>query len=266
MYAITRKYTFHIFAACLFIFGACSSNHSYAAVDSSLKNAWIFGLGLGGSKINLSNSTSVYADNGVPASNNMDTYTIKSPTSDLFQVLFGYRWFKDQTYLPYRHLYFQYRHYISSNIRGTVDQFALPEFENYTYQMHYDADLYLLSGKLDLISFKDVMPYLSGGLGLIANHLSNYSEAPTPNVTPRTSPDFKSRTTTNFAATLGAGIDFAMTDTLWLTLGYDHVFQSEIKTKPGTSTWYNTNLDFGNAGIDTVFLNLTANLTQVFGG
>src|SRR5438445_11455181 len=229
-------------------------------------NMWFVGAGGGVYWAKLPSSSTNVA-NGTPIEPpfNQDLYTINNPSANgVLQVSAGYRWKYDQLFLPYSSVYFQYRHYNDSTVNGSIYQYSLPDFLNYNYKFSYSADLFTVNGKLDLANIKNVMPYVSGGIGVIMNRLDNYIENPTANVTPRISPAFNSNTSSHFAATLGAGIDYALTRNVWLTLGYEHVFQTSLPNTQGSNTWTGTNLNLGKIRLDTVFLNISAKFPDTF--
>ncbi|MHB1947709.1 MAG: outer membrane protein [Gammaproteobacteria bacterium] len=236
------------------------------AAVSLNENGWFFGLGGGAAWTHVGHSsTTVPNGSDTPPPTNVDAYSITNPKVVAnMQLMLGYRWhIENLCYLPYLSLYLQYRHNFNANLHGTIEQYSLPDFLNYRYRMNYDSDLITLNGKFDLVEFYHIMPYLAGGLGVIINHLNNYNETAFVGVTPRTSPHFNGISTTNFAGTLGAGLDFILTKNLWLTLGYEHVFVSgHLKSGSGTAAWSGTTLNFGNVRTDNVFLSLTANFPQ----
>ncbi len=229
-------------------------------------NMWFVGAGGGVYWAKMQNSSTT-VQNGTPIEPpyNQDLYTINNPSANtVLQVNAGYRWKRDQLFIPYSSLYFQYRYYHDSSVNGSLYQYSLPDFLNYNYKMSYSADLFTVNGKLDLVNVKNVMPYVSGGIGLIMNRMDNYIENPTANVTPRISPGFNSNTSSRFAGTLGAGIDYALTRNVWLTLGYEHVFQTSLPGTQGSNTWTGTTLNLGSLRLDTVFLNISAKFPDTF--
>jgi opacity protein-like surface antigen len=237
-------------------------NNAHAASD----NTWFIGVGGGKSWIGMPNNTTV--SNGsttAPPSHAIDTFTINPENAGMFQFNVGYRWHNERQLIPYYNVYFQYQHYLTTNIHGTVDQYSLPEFVNYDYRLDFQADAYNIIGKFDLIECKKWMPYLSAGFGVIGNDLRNYSETPTSGVTPRTNPGYARNVTYPFAVTLGAGIDYIITNNVWVTLGYEHLFQGgNTETGPGADSWSDTVLNIGAVKNDTLFLNLTATLPEAF--
>lgn len=253
-----------LYASCTLI--AFAQPHHYKGELSSKKNAWFVGAGGGIYWAKLQDS-STNVSNGAPQPPpfNQDLYTINNPSANgVLQVSAGYRWKHNQLFIPYSSIYLQYRHYMSTNVTGNIYQYSLPEFLNYKYSFSYNADLFTLNGKLDLANFKKIMPYVSGGVGVIMNRLENYTENQTANVTPRISPAFNANTSSQFAATLGAGIDYTLTKNVWLTLGYEHVFQTNLPKASGSNTWAGSSLNLGSTRLDTVFLNISAKLPDTF--
>jgi len=124
-------------------------------VSRRSSNAWFVGVGVGGAKMNVSKSSTNVSNGSLAAPPfNSDLYTIKDPSDKIvLQADVGYRWHRDQSFIPYTSLYFQYRHYNSSNITGSVYQYSLPEFLNYNYRLTYSADLLTINGKLNLCDF-----------------------------------------------------------------------------------------------------------------
>ncbi|MBV8803107.1 MAG: outer membrane beta-barrel protein [Gammaproteobacteria bacterium] len=245
----------------LFYFLSYISEPAWAnMVSYPLSSAWYIGAGGGASWAHFANNTTVL--NGMPVSPpyNQDLFSIQTLKDANVQLVAGYRWQNKTNFFPCSNIFFQYRSYINNDISGSIEQFSLPEFTNYNYRMKYSADLLTLNGKFDLIEYERVMPYVSGGAGIIINSLYDYSESPTANVTPRISPGYTTNNSTHMALTLGAGLDYILTENYWLTLGYEHVFQGSIKSGSGQSTWSNTSLHFGNVKMDTVFINFSMNL------
>lgn len=263
-----RMFPQYFFRICGIIF-LCSSSNAFAIYKGESLvsgNAWFIGAGGGVYWAKLQDSsTSVSNGSLVPAPFDQDLYTIDNPSANaIFQVNAGYRWQLNQLFIPYTSIYFQYRHYNNSQVTGDIYQYSLPDFLNYDYNFSYSADLFTLNGKIDLFNINHVMPYLSGGIGTIVNRLEDYRENPTINVTPRVSPAFATSSTSRFAATLGAGIDYTLTQNVWLTLGYDHVFQTNLPGAAGTNTWAGTSLNLGSTKLDTVFLNISAKFPDTF--
>lgn len=227
-------------------------------------STWFLGVGVGAASIGLANSTSVNNGSGAPPPADQDTFTINNPTATITQFLVGYRFHQAKQYFPYYQLFFRYQHFIDTNIEGTIDQYNLPGFTNYNYRMNYEADLFTLNGKFDVVEYKKFLPYIAIGLGGILNHVNSYKEYALANVTPRTSPAYNGDTSGKLAVSVGLGIDYILSDNIWLTLGYEHIFQGNLKSDDGNGSWSPTKLNFGSIKMDTVFLNLSANFPTAF--
>jgi opacity protein-like surface antigen len=229
-------------------------------------NTWFVGIGSGLSQSHFSDSTTTVSNGSgaTPPSQN-DFLTIKKPNiAGIAQFTVGYRWQREKKFIPYYQIYFQYRHYLTTDVDGTVEQYSLPTFLNYNYSTSFDADLYTVNGKFDLVQFKNMMPYLAVGAGVIVTNLYRYSETAFPGVTQRTNPNYDDGRNQNLAVTLGAGIDITLTKNVWATVGYEHVFQGTAKTKQGSGSWSSTSLNLGHVHSDTVFLNFSAKFPDTF--
>lgn len=223
---------------------------------------WFLGAGVGANNTHLNHIATVPNGSFAPSPYDVDTFTIKNPSTQVItQLTGGYRWNKVNPYLPYASLFFQYRHYDGKNITGTVQQYSLPGFTNYSYKMKYRADLLTLTGKFNLIECKAFSPFVTVGTGVVLNSLNTYNETAFANVTPRINPAYQGNQHSNWAGTLGAGVDWLFKKELWLTLGYEHVFQGSLKST-GTGSWSGTTLDFGTVKMDTVFLSLSTIIPQ----
>ena len=267
--AISTRFMRVFFMASLFVGSAMPADAQIDYKDDSsliTNNIWFVGAGAGAGWGKLPDSYTTVS-NGAPDSPpyNQDLYTINNPSFSLMlQFNAGYRWQHDNAYVPFSSLYVQYRHYNDGNVTGRIYQYSLPDFLNYNYQMSYMADLVTVNGKLDLGQNKRVMPYIAGGVGAIINRVEDYKENQTANVTPRISPGFASTSSTHFAATLGVGVDIILTRNVWMTLGYDHVFQTSLPNASGVNAWTGTSLRLGDVRLDTVFLNISARFPDTF--
>lgn len=234
------------------------------AIANSDENTWFIGAGAGMSWEHLTaDSTQVVNGLPYPYPSNYDHYSIHDLDNGNLQLDIGYRFVDRQcSYFPYIHAFLQYRSYINNDIKGTIEQFSLPEFTNYHYKMAYTADLLTINGKFDIVDYKHFMPYLLIGGGVVFNSVYDYTEEPTANVTPRVSPGYRTNRNTQLALVLGTGIDYNVTENAWISLGYEHVFQGSVKSGSGQSSWAGTRLDFGNVKMDTIYINFTINFPK----
>lgn len=245
-----------------------SAENVFVYKDTPIPNDsdWFIGLGggLAWNHFDESTATVPNGSNATPPINN-DLYSIQTPSNSAIEQLnVGYRWHQEKKFLPFYQVYFQYRHTNEVDVNGTIEQYSLPEFLNYTYSLNYATDLYTINGKFDLVQENRIMPYVAVGAGVIVTHLTNYTESAIPPVTARISPSFQGGTHTSLALIGGVGVDFILTKNMWLTLGYDHVFQDNASTEQGSSTWSGTKLSLGNVRADTVFLNISAKFPDAF--
>lgn len=230
-------------------------------------DSWFVAVGGGGTTLSMPSTVSVANGANVSSAYDYDVYSVQNPRTSLFQFLVGYGWHVERSFMPFFSTYFQYRHYMHANINGTVDQYNIPEFLNYNYEINYSADLFMLGGKFNLFRVQRVLPYVSVGLGAMLSHLSGYDETALANVTPRTSPAYGGNVTRKAAIALGLGFDVILNQSTWLTFGYEWLTQGNMVTGSGTGDdWQNTVLNFHNVKMNTLFVNISANLPQGLGG
>ena len=117
-----------------------------------------------------------------------------------------------------------------TDVEGTIRQFSLPEFENYNYQYQLRSQTLLAKAKIDLYRYKNLMPFITGGLGIAWNTFKDYDEDDLPDITPRDNPNFRNNTHSDFAYVLGAGLDYILTDQFWLTLEYNYGYLGEAQS------------------------------------
>lgn len=189
-------------------------------------------VGLGGFYPQVSGNNYIGTGSGWPD----DYYRQQSISSQpTFYIGGGYSWSRPNDWFPYFSLGLQYSYVSSTTVKGYIDQYSLPGFRNYTYQ--YDVEFYNVLGiaKLDIYDWHGFMPFVSGGLGVANYGTSNYQEAAAPGVTPRVSPGFTAASGTNFAYSLGIGIDYAWQSDLVFSLDFNHQSYGTISTGKGAN-------------------------------
>ena len=202
------------------------------AETPDLENGWQVGVGAGATIPNLEDNTHVniggpgwpddkYTDNDIDA-------------AALFSVFAGYTWQNETQWLPAYSLRLNYLYGLSSDVTSDVEQFSLPQFEN--YQAEYKVQSQMLLGvlKVDLYRYKRLSPFISAGLGVAWNRFSDYDEQAFAGITPRISPNFADKTHTDLAYTLGAGIDYLLTEKFTLSLEYDYGYLGHVKSGDST--------------------------------
>lgn len=230
-------------------------NHTYEETE----NQWLLGMGAGGAGRILQCSTRVLNGSSVSAPYNRDIYTICTHDNKAIIALFGgYQWSRLNTAIPYYSLSLHYEHQFSAKINGKILQYSLSRFKNYNYSMGLNSDIFDIVAKVDLIKYKFLLPYLSAGIGVAFNRVNSYKEHAIPSVYPaRIDPSYGSKTNTNFAFALGAGIDIIGCRNLWITLGYEYLNLGRVNSARGAGSWSSTHLRFGTLHTNTVLGSIT---------
>lgn len=194
---------------------------------------WEIGLGAGALFPNVDGAM-ISSGEGWPD----DAYHVnQEDTTALFTAFLGYQWADDDAdWLSQLHLRLNYFYGLSSTISGRVQQFSLPEYENYDFD--YDAQTQALLGtlKVNIYQYQQLSPFIVGGVGAAWNKFSDYSEDALTGITPRVSPDFSDHTHADFSFLVGAGLDYFCSEDFTLSLEYNYLDTGEIKS--GTSDVY----------------------------
>lgn len=238
------------FFAFLFIMTNAAMSITFAGSQTTTNSGWFVGASGGASW--LSGSSNMTINNGYDTS--PDTYSINSlDTTGNISAEAGYRFGRESRYLPYISWDLQYLHVFSSSLSGVVDEYSLPHYKNYNYQMNFDAnDIHTLL-KLDFYQFNRFMPYLEGGIGVGINTLAGYQEQPVTGIYPRVSPDFKSNTEVSFSYVVGTGLDFIISPHWWITLGYKYINQGNVTSGQRTDGFSSHTLDPGHIQNQMIF-------------
>src|SRR5579883_559929 len=65
----------------------------------------------------------------------------------LLAVSAGYQWMRKDNWLPFYSLAGNYIYAFPAKVKGTVDQYSLPQFENYNYQYKVQTQSFLAVAK-----------------------------------------------------------------------------------------------------------------------
>ncbi|MGQ3891333.1 SPOR domain-containing protein [Legionella sp. CNM-4043-24] len=219
---------------------------------------WIVGAGAALSWSSLSNHVTVANGSAYAPPNNVDYYSTSMKNQPRLDLLAGYRWQRDQQWLAATELAVRYQHMFSRSINGNITQYAIPEFNNYTYSWDVSRDVLSLYSKMDLTRYRQVMPYIDASIGVAFNRAGQYSETSiTPPVTSRINPAFGSRTESAFTYSVGAGLDFQFTPKFIMSLGYDYQSFGQFASGPGQSTWSSSRLKLNHSAANSALLGLT---------
>lgn len=245
----------------LFVLSSISVSPSFA--NGPAKSGWFVGAQGGWIWPNLSNSsTTVFNGSNVPAPNNSDLYTIsKHPSTDQTWGFYaGHLWTRSSSYFPFYSLAFRYQRVNTANITGTVDQYSLPNFVNYNYNLHLSSNIFSLLGKFNIYQYKHFSPYVSLGIGESSTQITGYTETAAAGIIPRVSPGYQGQDNSNFTYSAGVGIDYFFNPQLWASLGYEYAYLGTVNTGKGTAAWSNQSLSLGKCRSNSVFLGISYQL------
>lgn len=187
---------------------------------------------------------------------NLDHYSRTIHTSANAAVEAGYRWMRNQQFIPAYSLSARYQHTFDNDIGNQITQYSMSDFTNYIYQWNIASDIFLLIAKVNLVEWHHIMPYVSAGAGVSVNRTTNYNETALPDVTPRTSPNYMSTSLSRFAYHVGAGVDLQMSPRLIASLDYEYQNLGKIRSGDGVDSWAGTNLSSSRYHTNTVMLGL----------
>ncbi len=206
-------------------------------------------------------NTTMWVNNGsgFPTSGNFDQYSANSDHEEvMLAAAAGYRWTQHlQPWLPAVELALRYQYLFPQNITGSVTEYSLPNYQNYTYNWKANANVISAYTKLDLMQYQRAMVYFDLGLGAAFVHAYNYQETALAGVNARVSPAFADRTTTQFSYNVGAGVDVSLYPELIFSVGYEYQSFGGIESGSGQDTWSADQLSIGRFGFNTVLISLT---------
>ena len=211
----------------------------------SVLNSWFVSADLERQWVQ-SDQMTVNNGSGFPPPSNIDIYTggVSSNQSSLGFTA-GYRWQNEGLWIPQFSLGLRYKYLFENDLTGKVIQYSLPEFTNYDYTYKASSNALLLAAKVDFYAYKQIMPYLSVGIGSALNQTS-YSESALPGITPRISPSFADQSTVQLTYTLGAGLDAQLTERITLSAGYEYQGWGAFNSGKGTVGWSDQSLSQSN--------------------
>lgn len=227
-----------------FYLGAgCLLSGSLAMADSQ---GWFVRAGAGLGEPDFHSTMTVNNGSGFPAPLNNDVYSTSKKTAATVDLATGYRWSRQQTWLPVLSAGLTYQHLFSNEINGTITQYALPQFANYQYTWAVESEVLAIFARANLSQYQRFLPYLEGSIGSAWTTASHYRETAVSGVTPRVSPMFRRHTATEFTYSLGAGIDVVLTEKIMLSLGYEFRDWGSLTSKSGELTWSQEHLNAGH--------------------
>ncbi len=241
---------------CLFLSLYASSS---IAATTPNKGQWFASGEMGWSWPNLNkNKTAVLNGHAIIAPYNVDLYTINHPASEASLSIYGgYRWSTQRVVLPYASVALRYQHVFHFNVGGIIEQYSMPNFKNYTYQFGVSSDILSVLGKLDIVQYGSIAPYISAGVGRAYNQVHHYREHGMTGIIPRVSPAYQNATNDSLEYSVGTGIDYFVNHQFWMSLGFEHAHLGKIKSRDATGpNWAGSSVSLGRLSINSVLLSL----------
>jgi opacity protein-like surface antigen len=220
-------------------------------------NSWY--LGVSGSVLWSSLPDGLSINNGavVPFPFNTDLYSIEHGTDGALAVQAGYEWQRGTQWFPSYSLGLQYEHYWLGAVNGTITQYSIPEFLNYSYTWDIQSDSVSLYSKVHVAQLGAFKPFVNAGIGLAINRSGHVYETPFAGVTPRVAPGFGKHSQNNFAYNFGAGVDYTVSTKLSVSLAYNYQNLGSVRSSNGVDTWSGDNLNIKHYEINMLVLGLT---------
>lgn len=240
----------------IFMIVFCINNLSNANTSIHSNSNWIIGGDLGLIFPDVSKNMMVANGLDHPYPQNYDQYSTNKHNNFMLAGFVGKRWEHDQWWIPAYLFALRYQHFFSRNIGSTIKQKSELKYENYLYNWSLNANVLTLFSKVDLLQYKRAMLYLDGGIGATQNNVGNYNETALPDILPRISPAFGSRSTGQFAWSIGTGIDVNLSQGFLLSIGYEYQSLGAFNSNYGLSTWSNEQLHLANYNTNTLLLSL----------
>ncbi|KTC96140.1 outer membrane protein [Legionella erythra] len=240
-------------AGCLFL-----TSPLLATPDAGFEGrGWFVRAGLGLGEPDFNRTMAIDNGSGFPSPLHVDLYSTSKKTATSVNLAAGYNWHRRQIGLPAVSVGLNYQHLFSNDINGTITQYSLPQFTNYRYTWAVESEVLALFARTNLIQYQRLLPYFEGSIGSAWNTASHYRETPFSGVTPRTSPWFRNHTSTHFTYSLGAGLDFTLTEKITVSLGYEFRDWGTVTSKSGELTWSQEQLNAGHYRTHSGLLSLT---------
>jgi opacity protein-like surface antigen len=216
------------------------NNDMYSPFDRSFiptEAGWYIAGSLGAQSSRVDSNLGVNNGSGYPAPFGTDSYSTSTKSAAIAGMEGGYRWVRNNQWLPAYTLGLRYKHLFSTNVGRQITQYSTPEFTNYNYNWNVSSDVLLIASKLNLVQFGQFLPYVTGGVGIAFNHAANYNETALAGVTPRTNPAFDNNTDREFTYMVGAGVDWQVSPRVILSLGYEFQDLGSLSSGKGTGLW-----------------------------
>ena len=208
----------------------------------------------------LSDSIGINNGANAPYPYNTDSYSVNSEPVSALALQVGYEWQRKKPWFPAYSLGFQVAHYWLESIKGTITQYALPQFKNYRYSWNLHSDAFTINSKVNVFQYGSFSPFVNAGVGLAINRSNNFDETAFNGVTPRISPGFVNNTQYNISYNLGVGVDYFLTPKFSAILAYNYQNLGSMRSGNGLQTWSGDYLKIKHYQINMLVLGIVCRL------
>lgn len=231
------------------------------AIANEYDGNWFLAAGGGRSIYNVSDSDNyISACDGLPPDH---YYKTEVHDGSFVDITGGYTWTRLDNMFPAFSVGLRYTYAFNGNIDGYVNQYDLSAFKNYSYRYDVSRQTLMAVFKANLFNGQGFMPYVLVGGGVSFNRASDYKESPTDNVTPRITPGYSTNTESQWAYALGAGVDYAVRDDIWIGLEYNYGYFGHVETGHGQATQTVSGANYSDSKLsnklaaNSIFVNFT---------
>lgn len=212
------------------------------AFENTYNGAWFMNMGAGYSMYRVDGDNYINPGIGWPDDHYFDTNIHNGSFVD---ATFGYAAISMCDWFPAIMVGLNYTYAFNGKVSGYINQYSLGQFQNYTYSYDFSRQSVMVVAKVDLFRTSyGVMPYLIAGTGASFNKASNYIEQPLANVTPRITPGYSTASNSAWASIVGAGLDWAFRDDIWVGFEYTYGDFGRVNTGNGQNTPSRTGIDY----------------------
>lgn len=206
-------------------------------------NQWFIGFGAGWMSPFGTDQTN-FSPSGIPGFP-YDAYVVNNTkTSTQISAFAGYQWRRDSEWIPATSLSFEYIYTFPLSLDGDILVNNLQDSRNFNYKYDISQQIPMAKLKLDLYRWQKFMPYVSGGIGVAFNRVYNYSQNAIPGATLMIKRfGYTSTTTSQFAGSVGAGIDYWINYNSQISLGYELAYYGKARTGGGQGPLNGTRLE-----------------------
>lgn len=207
---------------------------------------WFWGLDGGVQRVSGISTLRVPNTNIYINPTDADYYSTKNGTSGFIGLDAGRLWQRHTLWFPTFSAAARYRYIFPHDVGAQVTQASPLNTPSYNYNWNLSTSLITAQGKLNIIHFSRVAPYIGAGLGVASTQAKSYSEAAIAPTIARISPAYASNTNNSFTYNLGIGLDFKVDSHMLWSIGYEYQNLGEIESGFGDNLWSQAKLSLGS--------------------